>query len=76
MESIQTRLDRVLEHVGELKAKAEQIVLSREDLKELTGEEDAAGGDYQGVAVQRGEIGQSSYVATTGGPSGEVNFGV
>ena len=73
MESIQTRLDRVLERVSALQAKAERIVLSSDDLKELGGEGESA---YKGVPLQHGEMGQSSYVATTGGPNGDVNFGV
>lgn len=79
-ESIKVRLDRVLDQVKDLGAAAKQIVLSHEDLDELTkgaakdkpGAQDA----YRDVPVKQGEIGQSSYVEATGGPSGDTNFGV
>ena len=75
MESINQRLDRVLDHVTDLKAKAEKIVLSSDDWKELGGSDDQQA-NYRDVPLLRGEIGQSSYVATSGGPNGDVNFGV
>ena len=79
-ESIQQRLDRVLDHVNDLGARAREIVLSHDDLHELRGDDDpnapSDGGDYREVPVKRGEIGQSSYVEAQGTPSGDTNFGV
>lgn len=85
-ESIQQRLDRVLDHVKDLGAQAKRIVLSKDDLAELAGgatpesaqtnEPQREVRDYCGVPVKRGEIAQSSYVETQGGPSGDTNFGV
>ncbi len=79
-ESINQRLDRVLDHVQDLGATPKQIVLSHEDLDELTRgaarDEPGAQDSYRDVPVKQGEIGHSSYVETAGGPSGDTNFGV
>ena len=79
-ESIKQQLDRVLDQAKDLGATAKQIVLSHEDLDELTGgdakDKPGAQDAYRDVPVKQGEIGQSSYVETTGGPSGDTNFGV
>ncbi len=79
-ETIGQRLDRVLDHAKDLGATTKQIVLSHEDLDELThnGAKDGPGAQdsYRDVPVRQGEIGQTSYVETSGGPSGDTNFGV
>ena len=70
-EPIRTRLDRILDHLGEQGAKARRIVLSTDDIKEL-----GDGGDYRSVPVEKGAIGQSSFIEAEGAPSGDANFGI
>lgn len=79
-ESMQQRLDRVIDHVAELGAKACRIVLAEGDLqqfeRELRGEGGSPPRQYRGVPVTRGEIGGNSFVEADGTPSGSTNFGV
>ena len=79
-ETIQERIDRVIDHVGELGARAARIVLTDWHLKELRegpGTSEVDGREtYRGIPVHFGQIGGSSFVESEGAPSGDTNFGV
>jgi hypothetical protein len=77
-QSIQQRLDHVIDHINDIGARATQIVLTESDYEELqrAGAALDTKGAYRNLPVRKGQIGGSSYVDSEHAPSGNTSFAI